>query len=77
MSFAVRDFFLNGGGQALIVRLATSDASPSTIDVGGPAPGRRQPGRLVRPTCSVTISAGQHGPGVPRHYGVSPPTCST
>ena len=34
MSFAVRDFFLNGGGQALIVRLTSNDATASTIDVG-------------------------------------------
>ena len=34
MSFAVRDFFLNGGGQALIVRLVREDAQRAKIDVG-------------------------------------------
>src|SRR5512136_2650181 len=34
MSFAVRDFFLNGGGQAIIVRLANS-ANAATVALPG------------------------------------------
>jgi phage tail sheath protein FI len=33
VSFAVRSFFLNGGGRAIVVRL-TRNAAPSTIDIG-------------------------------------------
>ncbi len=35
LSYAVRDFFLNGGSQALVVRLAKSPAAAATLDVGG------------------------------------------
>jgi phage tail sheath protein FI len=40
MSYAVQQFFLNGGGQAIIVRVATRGggagaAAPATIDLGG------------------------------------------
>jgi phage tail sheath protein FI len=38
MSFAVRDFFLNGGGQAVIVRLFHEPAAPAAPAGGGPAP---------------------------------------
>jgi phage tail sheath protein FI len=34
VGFAVRDFFLNGGGQAIVVRL-TNGGTPSLIDVSG------------------------------------------
>jgi phage tail sheath protein FI len=33
VSFAVRDFFANGGGQAVVVRLE-NDATPATVDLG-------------------------------------------
>jgi phage tail sheath protein FI len=36
MSFAVRDFFLNGGGQAVIVRLFHTPAPPPAVPPGGP-----------------------------------------
>src|SRR5437764_10772906 len=39
MSFMVRDFFLNGGGQAVIVRLF--HASPAPAAGGGAAPASR------------------------------------
>ncbi len=39
MSYAVQQFFLNGGGQAIVVRVATRSgggaAKPATIDLGG------------------------------------------
>src|SRR5882672_3814161 len=40
LSYAVRDFFLNGGGQAIVVRLTNSAASTAAIDLptGGVAP---------------------------------------
>ena len=40
MSYAVRDFYLNGGSLALVVRVLASDAAPATIMLpggGGPA----------------------------------------
>src|SRR5882762_8007802 len=43
MSYAVKDFFLNGGSQALIVRVTASDAKPATIEL----PGITSPGDLV------------------------------
>ncbi|MFT3718289.1 phage tail sheath family protein [Pseudorhodoferax sp.] len=35
MSYAVRDFYLNGGALALVVRVAASDAAASTITLAG------------------------------------------
>src|SRR3954467_12774307 len=39
MSYAVQQFFANGGGQALVVRVATRDggsaAAAATVDLGG------------------------------------------
>lgn len=35
LGYAVRDFYLNGGGEALIVRIAPDDASPAALQVGG------------------------------------------
>jgi len=35
MSYAVRDFYLNGGSQGLIVRVTGAGASPATITLGG------------------------------------------
>lgn len=35
MSYAVQHFFLNGGGEALIVRIVKGDAAASKIDLGG------------------------------------------
>src|SRR5688572_8744214 len=35
MSYAVRDFYLNGGTMALIVRVAASDSSAATITLPG------------------------------------------
>jgi phage tail sheath protein FI len=40
MSYAVQQFYLNGGSQAIIVRLTTSSASPATISLAaGGSPG--------------------------------------
>ena len=36
MSYAVRDFYLNGGSQAIIVRLVAPDAEPATITMSLP-----------------------------------------
>ena len=35
MSFAVRDFYLNGGSHALIVRVVHADAQRATITLSG------------------------------------------
>ena len=35
MSYAVRDFYLNGGALALIVRVAAADAAPATVTLPG------------------------------------------
>ena len=35
MSYAVRDFYLNGGALALVVRVAAGDAAPATITLAG------------------------------------------
>ena len=35
MSYAVRDFYLNGGALALIVRVAAEDAAPATVTLPG------------------------------------------
>src|SRR5688572_15620759 len=35
MSYAVRDFYLNGGTLAVIVRIASDDAAPATITLDG------------------------------------------
>src|SRR6201994_1634582 len=38
MSYAVRDFYLNGGTTAVIVRVAHSDASAATVTLPGETP---------------------------------------
>jgi len=43
LGYAVKDFFLNGGSRALIVRVAPSDATSATIEL----PGTGSPGDLV------------------------------
>lgn len=35
LGYAVRDFYLNGGGRAIVVRVAHDDATAATIDLGG------------------------------------------
>jgi phage tail sheath protein FI len=35
LSYAVQQFFLNGGSQAIVVRVATGTATRATIDLGG------------------------------------------
>ena len=35
MSYAVRDFYLNGGALALVVRVAAADAAPATVTLPG------------------------------------------
>ncbi|GAA1857213.1 phage tail sheath family protein [Myceligenerans crystallogenes] len=35
LGYAVRDFYLNGGGPALVVRVAHDDAATATVDVDG------------------------------------------
>jgi len=69
MSFAVRDFFANGGGQGIVVRLASNDATASTISVGGLQLAAASPGTWSA-GLSVTITAGTTDPGVAARYGV-------
>ena len=69
VSFAVRDFFANGGGQALVVRLATSDATKSTIAVGGLQLEAASPGAWSA-NLSVTIAPGSTDSDVARNYHV-------
>jgi phage tail sheath protein FI len=69
VSFAVSDFFANGGGQALVVRLASSDATASTITAGGLALAAASPGAWSA-GLSVTITAGSTDPDVAQRYGV-------
>jgi phage tail sheath protein FI len=70
MSFAVRDFFSNGGGQALIVRLTSADATASAITVSGLQLAASSPGTWSA-GLSVVISAGSADPDVARRYGVT------
>ena len=59
LSFAVRSFFLNGGGVAIIVRL-TNNAARSTIDLGSlqlEASGGGVWGRLLTATVDHDVSA--------------------
>src|SRR2546421_9215179 len=69
MSFAVRDFFLNGGGQALIVRLVRDDAQPAKIDVGDLHLVAGNPGAWSA-NLEMTIAAGSTDPDVLEKYGV-------
>ena len=71
VSFAVRDFFANGGGQALVVRLASSDATASKITAGGLELEAAGPGAWSA-GLSVTITPGSTDPDVAKRYGVQP-----
>jgi hypothetical protein len=71
VSFAVRDFFANGGGQALVVRLASSDATTSKITAGGLELEAAGPGAWST-GLSVTIGPGSTDLDVAKRYGVQP-----
>jgi phage tail sheath protein FI len=68
MSFAVRDFFNNGGGQALIVRLV-KDATASTLTVSGLELEAASPGTWSD-QLTVQIGPGSTDPSVAARYGV-------
>ncbi len=70
VSFAVRDFFANGGGQALVVRLV-KDATAATLTVSGLALEAASPGSWSD-RLTVTITAGSTDPSVANRYGVQP-----
>lgn len=69
LSFAVRDFFANGGGQALVVRLVHSDATSSAIAAGGLQLEAASQGAWSE-NLSVTIGPGSTDPQVAQNYGV-------
>ena len=71
VSFAVSDFYANGGGQALVVRLASSDATSSTIAAGGLELEAAGPGAWSA-GLSVAITPGSTDPDVAKRYGVQP-----
>jgi Bacteriophage tail sheath protein len=71
VSFVVADFFANGGGQALVVRLASADAIASTITVSGLQLAAASPGTWSA-GLTVTIAAGSTDPDVAKRYGVQP-----
>jgi phage tail sheath protein FI len=68
MSFAVRDFFNNGGGQALIVRL-TKDGTASTLTVSGLELEAASPGSWSD-QLTVAIGPGSTEQSVANRYGV-------
>jgi uncharacterized protein len=70
LGFAVRDFFANGGGQALVVRLA-KDATASALTVSGLGLEAASPGGWSD-RLTVTIEAGSTDPDVAARYGVLP-----
>jgi phage tail sheath protein FI len=70
VSFAVRDFFLNGGGQAIVVRL-TNGGTASTIDVSGLHLVAASPGSWSA-QLQVTIAQGSQDADVAARYGVTP-----
>src|SRR4051794_24419077 len=70
VSFAVRDFFLNGGGQAVVVRL-TNGGSASTIDVSGLHHVAASSGSWSA-TLKVAIGPGSQDVQVAERYGVTP-----
>jgi uncharacterized protein len=71
LSYAVRDFFANGGGQALVVRVVPSDATESTITVSGLQLEAASPGAWSA-GLHVEIAQGSTDQDVARNYGVQP-----
>lgn len=70
MSYAVRDFYLNGGGQALIVRL-TNGAAPATIDAGGLSLEAASPGTWANTLrVSVTTPSDELAKELRERYGL-------
>lgn len=69
MSYAVRDFYLNGGSQAIIVRIAASDAAKATVEL----PGSGSPPELLN---LLATSEGEWGNsiGVEINYNTADPT---
>ncbi|MGB3299420.1 MAG: phage tail sheath subtilisin-like domain-containing protein [Phormidesmis sp.] len=70
LGYAVQDFFLNGGGQAIIVRLFHGEASQARLDANGlpliaAAPGAW--GNHLRARIRIVTMA-----GLPERYGLAP-----
>jgi phage tail sheath protein FI len=62
MSFAVNDFFANGGSQAIIVRLAAVDAAPATLSLPeDTTPSGAPPTHLSSPFTSLVLQAADVG----------------
>lgn len=78
LGYAVRDFFLNGGGQALVVRVVHTDdadddasAQTATLDVGGLALAASGPGAWANVLqAEVTHPAGQDADDIAAAQGV-------
>ena len=67
MSYAVRDFYLNGGSQALIVRLVNT-AAPAAAPVPAPGPGPAAPAAPATPAgkpAELTLTALKGVTGTP------------
>jgi hypothetical protein len=76
LSYAVYQFYLNGGSDAEVVRLAHSDAVPATLDLGGGGsswpPSARAPGATPCGRGSTTRpQAGRPPAGTPRRATTS------
>jgi uncharacterized protein len=56
MSYAVRDFYLNGGSQALIVRIVNIPAPPPATPPPAPAPGAATPPPVAK-AAEITLPA--------------------
>ena len=69
MSFAVRDFFANGGGEAIIVRVAPADGAASVITVSG-LPLQAASKGSWSANLGVEISAGSTDKNVLERYDV-------
>lgn len=62
LGYAVQQYFLNGGTDALIIRVASSDATPATASVGGLSLTATSPGKWINETYKAKVTYPSFGP---------------
>lgn len=74
MSFSVKDFFLNGGSQAIIVRVSAKDAKPATLTTDGlvlEAASKGETGNSLHLTVDLTSDLQDKSLGKGKYFNIT------
>ena len=63
LGYAVQQYFLNGGTDALIIRIASSNATPATVSVGGLSLTATSPGSWINEKYKAKVTYPKFGAG--------------